>query len=259
LAGYGIQHRLYWTDNVSLSYATFSLDNCKGTFQNVSGMALTGDSDWSNFTYNINSTLGCTMRWRVYANDTSDNWNASEIFSYETTEVTAPTLVSTSVSSTYRGRSSIHYFTLSDNYGLSSYRFSFDNCVGVFTNDTAIAISGLSYSGSVTKTLNTTLDCTVRYCFYVNDTSNNWLTTCGDPESYKTTGVFSGFTAFLIVDLVGIVFVLAFCMFVMEKFNLKYDPSNPIGSILPIIGIIVTLIVVVYMMSYFASALMGLV
>jgi hypothetical protein len=40
---------------------------------------------WSNVTKKINSTVGATIRWRVFANDTSNNWNASEIFSFVTT------------------------------------------------------------------------------------------------------------------------------------------------------------------------------
>jgi len=47
-------------------------------------MSLSGTSAWSNFTVVINSTVGCTIRWKVYANDTSNNWNESEIFSYTT-------------------------------------------------------------------------------------------------------------------------------------------------------------------------------
>jgi hypothetical protein len=40
---------------------------------------------WSNVTKVINSTVGATIKWKVYANDTSNNWNESEIFSYITT------------------------------------------------------------------------------------------------------------------------------------------------------------------------------
>jgi len=36
---------------------------------------------WSNVTKNLNTTTGALVQWRVYANDTADNWNTSEIFS----------------------------------------------------------------------------------------------------------------------------------------------------------------------------------
>jgi hypothetical protein len=85
LAGTSVSHNLYWQDNVGLSYAIFSFDNCTGSLQNITGMSLSGTSAWSNFTVVINSTVGCTIRWKVYANDTSNNWNTSETFSYVTT------------------------------------------------------------------------------------------------------------------------------------------------------------------------------
>ena len=86
LAGVAVSHNLYWQDNVGLSYAIFSFDNCTGSLQNITGMSLSGASAWSNFTVTINSTVGCTIRWQVYANDTSNNWNATPIYSYVTTQ-----------------------------------------------------------------------------------------------------------------------------------------------------------------------------
>jgi len=46
--------------------------------------SMTGVEDWSNVTKTINSTVGVLIKWRVYANDTSNNWNASEEFSFVT-------------------------------------------------------------------------------------------------------------------------------------------------------------------------------
>ncbi|MEM5854207.1 MAG: NosD domain-containing protein [Candidatus Aenigmatarchaeota archaeon] len=86
LAGSAVSHNLFWEDNVGLSYAIFSFDNCTQNFQNISTIQLTGKQAWSNFTVVINDTVGCEIRWKVYANDTSNNWNVSEIFSYVTTK-----------------------------------------------------------------------------------------------------------------------------------------------------------------------------
>ena len=90
LAGTSASHNLYWQDNVNLSYAIFSFDNCTGSLQNITGLSLSGTSAWSNFTVGINSTVGCTIRWCIYANDTSNNWNSScsNPFSYLTKGVT---------------------------------------------------------------------------------------------------------------------------------------------------------------------------
>ena len=86
IAGTTVSHNLYWQDNIGLSYAIFSLDNCTGSLKNITGMSLSGNSAWSNFTVTINSTVGCTIRWCVYANDTSNNWNSScsNPFTYKT-------------------------------------------------------------------------------------------------------------------------------------------------------------------------------
>ncbi len=88
IAGSRVSHNLFWQDNVGLSYAIFSFDNCTGSLQDISGISLSGTSAWSNFTVGINSTVGCTIRWCVYANDTSNNWNGTSCqnpFSYTTT------------------------------------------------------------------------------------------------------------------------------------------------------------------------------
>ena len=86
-AGQPVEHRLKWSDNAGLSGFIFSFDNCTGTFVNDTWQAWSGNPTeaWSNVTKVINDTVGCTIRWRVYANDTSNNWNVSEIFSYQTT------------------------------------------------------------------------------------------------------------------------------------------------------------------------------
>jgi len=84
-AGKPVLHSLKWTDNVELSGYIFSFDNCTGYFVNDTWVSAVGNETWTNVTKIINSTVGCTIRWRVYANDSSNNWNASDIFSYVTT------------------------------------------------------------------------------------------------------------------------------------------------------------------------------
>jgi len=83
LAGTPVEFRLRWTDNVGLSGYIFSFDNGTGNFANDSWVQFTGT--WSNVTKTISSTVGATIRWKVYANDTSDNWNASDTYSFVTT------------------------------------------------------------------------------------------------------------------------------------------------------------------------------
>ncbi len=95
ISGTKVSHSLYWHDNTGLSYAIFSFDNCTGSFQNISGVSLSGVSTWSNFTVGINSTAGCTIRWCIYANDTFNNWNRTSCenpFSYNTSGIKHLTL-----------------------------------------------------------------------------------------------------------------------------------------------------------------------
>ena len=40
---------------------------------------------WSNVTKSVNTTVGATIKWKIYANDTSDNWATSTTYSYITT------------------------------------------------------------------------------------------------------------------------------------------------------------------------------
>ena len=44
-----------------------------------------GTANWSNVTKVVNFTSGSTIQWIVYANDSSDNWNVSSTYSYDTT------------------------------------------------------------------------------------------------------------------------------------------------------------------------------
>jgi len=43
------------------------------------------NESWSNVTKIINSTSGCTIQWKVFANDTLNGWNTSSTYSYITT------------------------------------------------------------------------------------------------------------------------------------------------------------------------------
>jgi len=70
---------------VSIDYINHKTISYKQFENFVPFGSLTG---WSNVTKTINSTVGCTIRWCVYANDTSNNWNGTSCispFSYVTT------------------------------------------------------------------------------------------------------------------------------------------------------------------------------
>ncbi|MCK4928077.1 MAG: hypothetical protein KAS11_06380, partial [Candidatus Aenigmarchaeota archaeon] len=89
-AGADTLFSLYWEDNIALAGYIFSFDNCTGIFENDSYIEMTGIENWSNVSKWINSTVGCTIQWRVYANDTAGNMNVSDIYSFNTIDSTPP-------------------------------------------------------------------------------------------------------------------------------------------------------------------------
>ena len=84
LAGTPIEHSVLWSD-ANLSGYIFSFDNCEGLFVNDTWIPFA--DNWSNVTKIVNSTVNCTINWMIYANDTSNNWNVTDLFSYNTTGI----------------------------------------------------------------------------------------------------------------------------------------------------------------------------
>ena len=80
-----IKHNVRWTDDVNLSGYIFSFDNGVGIFTNDTFVSMSGTEAWSNVNKIVNSTVNSMIRWRVYANDSTDQLNATDIFSYNTT------------------------------------------------------------------------------------------------------------------------------------------------------------------------------
>jgi hypothetical protein len=69
-----------WTDETGLATTGgFILEtNNTGTPTNETWVAFTANPDWSNKTKTLNSTA-ITIQWRILANDTSNNWNATAL------------------------------------------------------------------------------------------------------------------------------------------------------------------------------------
>ena len=91
--------------------------------------------NWSNVTKVLNTTVGAVVQWRVYANDTVDNWNASTIFSLTTVDGEAPRYFDNSTNNTKTGKPTLFSMRWTDNINLDGYIFSFDNGTGTFVND----------------------------------------------------------------------------------------------------------------------------
>ncbi|MCD6226172.1 MAG: hypothetical protein J7J93_00005, partial [Candidatus Aenigmarchaeota archaeon] len=86
IVGNGVLLSVYWTDNYNLSYAVLST-NETGAWANKtvysSPLNLSGNTSWSNFTWSNSSVERATVvGWRIYANDTSNNWNVTDIMTF---------------------------------------------------------------------------------------------------------------------------------------------------------------------------------
>ena len=78
-----------WTDDVALAGYIFSI-NQTGTWVNSSFVSFSGTPDISENTTQITATAGTTVEWRFYANDTSDNGNATDIRSFVVSSSSPP-------------------------------------------------------------------------------------------------------------------------------------------------------------------------
>jgi len=80
-----IEHRTRWIDN-SLSGYVFSWNGtyCNGTWYNDSWSDMIGTGNWSNVTKTISneSCPNTVIGWRIYSNDSIDQWNDTDIQSY---------------------------------------------------------------------------------------------------------------------------------------------------------------------------------
>jgi hypothetical protein len=84
-AGSYVLHSLNWTDPTSLSGYIFEFDNGNGTFYNNTFVTFSGTQNWSNVSKVVNETMGSNIKWRVYSNDSANQWNSTSIFTYTTT------------------------------------------------------------------------------------------------------------------------------------------------------------------------------
>jgi hypothetical protein len=183
----------YWTDDTALSHAWLATNETgiwenKTTYGSPISFAAAVNG-WSNFTWqNSSITAGTVVAWRIYANDTSGNENVTDIMTFKVSDTQPPTYSLNSTNSTTAGSAISHNLYWQDDVGLSHAIFSFDNCTGSMQNISVMSLSGIASWSNFTVVINSTVGCTIRWCVYANDTSNNWNgTSCENPFSYTTT------------------------------------------------------------------------
>ena len=110
----------------------------------------------------LNSTEGTLIQWKVYANDTSDNWNASEEFSFVTPDETSPQVTILSPSNISYPNNTI-WFNVTLNEAGSVCLVEISGTNHTLTNST----------GNWNYLNNTLSDGNYTTSFYCNDTAGN--------------------------------------------------------------------------------------
>ncbi len=148
------------------------------------------NESWSNVTKVANSTVGTKIKWKIHANDTNDAWNVSDTYEYLTTSAgdNPPQYFDNSTNSTEVGENIEFRLRWIDDSGLSYYHFAFDNCTGTLTNITNGTLSGTEDWVNITRGINITTGCTIRWQVYANDSIDQWNTS--DEFSFVTTGAY---------------------------------------------------------------------
>lgn len=154
-SGSYVMHSLMWEDNLQLSGYIFSFDNGSGLFVNDSLVSFSGPINWSNVTKYVNETTGTTIRWCVYANDTSGNMNSSSCdnpFSYATQNSTITLAYPSEYEVVQRFNSTTGEIMVSGSYSGDPLpiegRFNYGNWISI--NDTP---SGGVFTGSINATV----------------------------------------------------------------------------------------------------------
>jgi hypothetical protein len=138
-------------------------------------ISMTGLTNWSNTTKTINSTIGANIAWRVYANDSSNNWNTSIIYTITTTNNTAPQYSNPTINGSYANQATNFTLDWTDDVNLSGYIFGTNN-TGTWRNSSFSAFAGGMNTSWNVSVLNDTVGLTVSWSVYANDSSNIWNT-----------------------------------------------------------------------------------
>ena len=182
-AGEAVEHRVRWMDGTALSGYIFEFDSGDGGFENDTFVSMTGTANWSNVTKVVNSTQGSTIKWRVYTNDSANQFNVTDIFSYVTTTDTPPQWSNPLVNNPTPNptQTVIHNVTWTDDDALSSAKLEI-NSTGAGC-DTTANVSSQTLSGNPENaTLSWTVEnaCegkTIGWRQWANDSADQWNVT----------------------------------------------------------------------------------
>jgi hypothetical protein len=179
-AGQAVMHRVYFQDSNFLSEYIFSFDNCTGSFANDSWQSFSSASagGWSNVTKYVSSG-GCTVRWKVYANDSYNKLGVSSEYSYVPQDSGYPVVSLNSPANNGNLSSVTVTFNCSVTDSAISNVTLYGNWSGWHSNETK-SLTGSSNSTTFSKTISA--NAFYSWNCYSCDTSNN----CNFSSSNKT-------------------------------------------------------------------------
>jgi len=179
--GQTVTHKLFLQDSNVLSGYIFYLDECTGSFSESSWQTISGTNNWVNVTKVITPKTGCTVRWKVASNNSKNNWNTSQEYSYSLPETIPPTIsLNSPVQEGYSNSTSITFnCSLTDNLALSNVTL-YGNWSGSWIANETKSLTGTSSSTTFLKTFgNNTF---YKWNCYGCDTLNN----CNFSSSNRT-------------------------------------------------------------------------
>lgn len=153
-----------WTDTNGLSGYIFSI-NQTGSWVNSSFTTFGGTSNVSENITQITASPGTTVQWRFYANDTSNNWNVTDIQSFvvaylnltANSSFSGLTTINTGQSTNFSGNCTCFpagqtcnnvYITIQDDRTGSFTDSTTSNSAAVYVNITSYSIGSLSGTSS---------------------------------------------------------------------------------------------------------------
>jgi len=119
MAGASCVFSITCSDKVALSKYIFSFANGVGSFTNNTAVAFTSTPQTVSVTETLTATVGATIRFRWFFNNTANNWNSTAVQSFTTTLVT----VSISPSSATKDVGQSRTFTSSVSGGFPPYSY----------------------------------------------------------------------------------------------------------------------------------------
>ena len=138
------------------------------------------ENTWSNVTKTLNETAETPIGWRVYANDTTNSWNESEIFELTTTAL-PPVCYNdlTAIVDTYSPTEASNFIvTCNSTVGIDTVFIEIMNSTDLLVNNVSMNSTGDTWNYSIVLPAES-----FSWSVYANDTLGKW----NEPEVWMFT------------------------------------------------------------------------